>query len=349
MSTLRKSILLALTLYLSGCTTVPSTQSTNQTPLNSLRFEGTVEQAFEISRISLIENGVNLKSGGPKKGFVSGTRGASAWSWGEIVTINFKEESPNKIVLWVESKAKVSTNVTATDWTGRLLASLLVRINSINQANAVSGKETPSDLENTVSTGTGFFIDAKGTLVTAYHVIEGAKKIQVQLPSGEWLEAKTIKHSKSMDLAILSAATPQTEYLPIADMSIVKQGKQVFTLGYPVSGILGKEVKYTEGVISSLSGIEGEDSLMQITVPVQPGNSGGPLLSKEGEVVGVITSSAAVSSFLKLTGSLPQNINWAVKGNYITSMIGEIDNPKMDFDSDAIDRAKKAVVLIKCK
>ena len=131
-------------------------------------------------------------------------------------------------------------------------------------------------------------------------------------------------------------------------MTRVKQGQRVFTLGYPVPGVLGEEVKYTEGVISSLSGLQGEDSLMRITVPVQPGNSGGPLVNEAGEVVGIITSSAAISAFFRLTGTLPQNVNWAVKGNYILSLLN--DKPKVenrDQPPDIVEMVKSAVVLIK--
>lgn len=341
--------LLIMAGLLAGCSTLPPLQSARPNPVSSLKFSGTVEQAFEIARSALLANGISPRAGSSALGYVSGEHGASAWSWGEIVAVYFKEDSPGNVLLWVVSKPKLATNVTATDWTGRLLAAIKMQISRIEQARSESGQRTPSPAEPTESTGTGFLIGTNGTVVTAYHVIEDATEIQVRLPSGAWVDARPLKHSRTTDLAILGVPMATPAYLTIADMSGVKQGQRVFTLGHPVSSVLGEEVKYTDGVISSLTGLQGEDCLMQITVPIQPGNSGGPLVNEAGEVVGVITSSAAVSAFLRLTGTLPQNVNWAVKANYLTSMVGDQPETQTVSDADVIERVKKAVVFIRCK
>jgi len=91
-------------------------------------------------------------------------------------------------------------------------------------------------------------------------------------------------------------------------------------MGYPVADVMGQEPKFTEGSVSALSGIGGEAALLQISVPIQPGNSGGPLVNERGEVVGVVTSTAAVRTFFAVTGTLPQNVNWAVKADYARLM-----------------------------
>jgi S1-C subfamily serine protease len=314
-----------------------------------VRFSGTVEQAFELSRNALLENGITPKAGSPELGYVTGEHGASAWSWGEIITIHFKEEKPNDILLWVVSKPKLATNVTATDWTGQLVTALQTQISELDQARAPTGQGVnPSQLSK--KTGTGFLISSDGIIVTAYHVVEGATDIQVRFPSGKWLSAKPIKHSRATDLAILKADIATPHYLTLAAMNNVKQGQGVFTLGYPVADLLGEEVKYTAGNISSLTGLQGEDSLMQITVPVQPGNSGGPLVNKSGEVVGVITSSAAVAEFFRIAGSLPQNVNWAVKASYISLLWGDHDNSVARRQSrDIVESVKRAVIFIEAK
>ena len=87
------------------------------------------------------------------------------------------------------------------------------------------------------------------------------------------------------------------------------------------SHILGKEVKYTDGSISSLSGLQGDATFFQINVPIQPGNSGGPLVNADGDVVGVVTATAAVEAFYKSVGAMPQNVNWAVKGAYASLLL----------------------------
>jgi S1-C subfamily serine protease len=124
-------------------------------------------------------------------------------------------------------------------------------------------------------------------------------------------------------------------------------GDKVFTIGFPVSLVLGKEAKYTEGVVSSISGIKDTSSLLQITVPVQPGNSGGPLVNEKGEVVGIITSSAAILPFVKESGTLPQNINWAVKADYLRPLIELPETERRELSREQlIDCVKKATFFI---
>lgn len=168
-----------------------------------------------------------------------------------------------------------------------------------------------------VAAGTGFCISPNGSIITAYHIVQGASQINVKFGDKDWLTAKLQKYSFSNDVAMLKIDQPTLNYLSFADLSTIQQGQKVFTLGYPATNVLGGGPKYSEGTISSLSGIMGEYSLMQISVPLQPGNSGGPLVNASGEVVGMIVSTAAVQTFFELTGALPQNVNWAVKADYI--------------------------------
>ena len=95
----------------------------------------------------------------------------------------------------------------------------------------------------------------------------------------------------------------------------------MFTIGYPVADMLGDKPKYTEGTISALSGLNNDDSWIQVSTPIQPGNSGGPLVNENGQVVGIVTATAAVKRFFSVTGSLPQNINWAIKAEYASALI----------------------------
>ena len=178
--------------------------------------------------------------------------------------------------------------------------------------------ETRRELEP--ATGTCFAVRPNGVLLTNYHIIEGAKSIRVRFADGTVTNATVHKISPSTDLAILRVNRRTSDFLPLARQGSVRVGDHVFTMGYPVTDVLGQEPKFTEGSVSALSGLRGEASLLQISVPVQPGNSGGPLVNERGEVVGVVTSTAAVQAFLSATGTLPQNVNWAVKADYIRLM-----------------------------
>lgn len=171
------------------------------------------------------------------------------------------------------------------------------------------------------SSGTGFAVSSKGHIVTSYHVIKEAKTIKVYLTEEAFVSATVLHRDPMNDLAVLKIEKSTPNFLQLAPMRSVKMGDRVFTVGFPVRSVLGREAKYTEGVVSSLSGPKGASSFLQITVPVQPGNSGGPLVNEAGKVVGVITSSAAILPFIQETGTLPQNVNWAVKADYLRPLI----------------------------
>lgn len=170
--------------------------------------------------------------------------------------------------------------------------------------------------------GTGFAV-SPNLIITAAHVIKKAKEIEVKFEGKEWKKVKLKQQSFKTDIASLVFSTKLVNWVDIVEKPKMNIGGEVFTIGYPTMDLLGNAPKYTSGDISSLSGIANDDISMQITVPIQPGNSGGPLLNKEGQLIGVITSTAAVKAFLNNTGTIPQNINWAVKLHYVLPFLNE--------------------------
>jgi len=197
------------------------------------------------------------------------------------------------------------------------------------------------------ATGTCFVVSPRGVAVTSHHVIEGASKVIVALADGREVPATVESTSAATDLAVLNLNTSTPNYLSLASTRSTQVGEQVFTVGFPTVDILGSEAKFTEGSISALSGIRGEASYMQISVPVQPGNSGGPVVNYNGEVLGVVAATAAVEAFYKNTGSLPQNVNWAVKSDFIQPMLPDSPGRAKSPDrTSAISRAQKAVCKV---
>lgn len=199
------------------------------------------------------------------------------------------------------------------------------------------------------STGTGFAIGNAFTIATAHHVIQGAQHISLTCGNGAETRATIAAVDQPNDLAILKIEHPSANYLELAPERSLRVGQKVFTLGFPVPDVLGTSVKYTEGVVSSLSGLRDAASILQITVPVQPGNSGGPLIDEQGRVVGVVTSAAAVRSFLNLTGTLPQNINWAVRSEYLSMLLPKSENKQSGTSAgkSITERAQDSVCLIR--
>jgi S1-C subfamily serine protease len=169
-------------------------------------------------------------------------------------------------------------------------------------------------------TGTGFFISENGYIITNYHVVNETDEIIVLTPDGKSFPAEYIEGNTIDDVALLKVAA-KTKALPISDLSIPLKGEEVFTIGYPLITIQGQEQKATFGRINSLSGIKGDVRFLQIDVPIQPGNSGGPLLNKSGQVVGVVTATLDQYVALKEAGALHQNVNYALKSDYLIPLI----------------------------
>ena len=140
--------------------------------------------------------------------------------------------------------------------------------------------------------GTGFLISDQGHIVTCDHVVGDAKTIHVIRFT---FDGRRIKHqasvlarSSTVDLVILQVKNfPQISLPYSIRWTECEVGEKVFTLGYPLQATMGVEIKLTDGIVSSTSGYLNDKSLYQITVPVQPGNSGGPLFDENGFVVGI--------------------------------------------------------------
>ncbi len=172
--------------------------------------------------------------------------------------------------------------------------------------------------------GTGFMLRQSGYVLTNYHVVEGAKSIMVKFQNGERSLAKIVVKDHYNDIAALKPNRPPempTFNIPLGDSSRARAGGKVFTIGFPASEILGQKAKYSEGVINSTTGINDDPRLFQISVPVQPGNSGSPLFNEDGEVVGITTLSLDVAKALKTMGSVPQNVNFAIKSIFIENLL----------------------------
>jgi S1-C subfamily serine protease len=169
--------------------------------------------------------------------------------------------------------------------------------------------------------GTAFVVRPDGFLLTAFHVVRNAKAIEIFCPESGRASARVDRFSEAYDLAILKVAegTKTPTYLSLADPESFSLGERVFAIGYPARKILGGEAKVTEGVISSLS-VGGNAGYMQISVPVKPGDSGGPLIASSGDVVGVTIATASGLSFLGETGTSPLSVSWAANGAFAVAL-----------------------------
>jgi S1-C subfamily serine protease len=197
------------------------------------------------------------------------------------------------------------------------------------------------------SLGTGFFVYPGGHLITSFHVIAGADRIGCRTEDGVVHEATVTRASQMNDLALLQVASRTAHYLSSAPRGAMRAGDRVFTIGYGAPNYLGvNEPRFTEGSISALSGPNADDAWMQITIPIQPGNSGGPVVNEAGQVVGIIAATAVTEDFLRVEGTLPQNVNWAVKADYAAPLLPPQPPSPARRRAQAIALARDSICLI---
>lgn len=135
------------------------------------------------------------------------------------------------------------------------------------------------------TTGSGFFIDPAGYIITARHVIEDARRVVIMAADGRQLPAIIVRFSDLFDAAVLKVDGSGFPVLRFGDSDAIRQGQEVLVLGYPLATVLGAEsMTVTRGIISALRPAQG---LLQIDAALNPGNSGGPVLNLRGEAIGL--------------------------------------------------------------
>lgn len=199
---------------------------------------------------------------------------------------------------------------------GRRVYSRLLRPQA--EGNAPSGKVG----EALSASGTGFFITEDGFLLTNFHVVKGRSRIMVR--AGEdLLPAHLLCGNPRTDVAVLKVDGRFTP-LPLGGDGDVSLGSSVFTIGFPNIEIQGMSPKFTRGEISALAGPGDDKSQFQISVPIQPGNSGGPLVDVRGNVVGITASQLDASRMMQTGRAIPQNVNYAIKVSQARDMLEKL-------------------------
>ena len=208
----------------------------------------------------------------------------------------------------------------------------------------------PNTERKMIGSGTGFIITRDGYILTCHHVIKDVNEIKIAV-EGNTYPAKLVRDDPNNDLALLKI-NGSFSAIAFSSNRSAKMGQEVFTVGYPNPSLQGVNAKITKGIVNSLTGFQDDLRLYQISVPVQPGNSGGALVDENGNVLGVIVAMLDAKTTFKISGSLPQNVNYAVKSIYARAMLDtlpEISDKLIapsKSKSDVVDRVKKSTVMV---
>jgi S1-C subfamily serine protease len=187
--------------------------------------------------------------------------------------------------------------------------------------SATPPRDRSAESAEGVSMGTGWPV-AEGFVVTNNHVIAGRTEVALVKTDGSRIPATIYLTDAEHDLALLQPVdTAQLPPALVVSESDASLGAQVFTIGYPHPDIMGSAPKLTTGVVNALSGLQDDRRTYQISVALQSGNSGGPLVNMRGQVVGVVTSKLSAVQVFRWTGDLPQNVNYAMKSRYLVDLI----------------------------
>jgi len=211
------------------------------------------------------------------------------------------------------------------------------------------------DMKTKFNSGTGFVISSSGHILTNHHVVRDCGQIQVK-HRDVVDEATLVAHERDVDLALLRALRIKAAPAVFRIGAAIRPGEDIIVYGFPLADFLSVHPVLTKGSISSLAGFRGDPNHMQISAPVQSGNSGGPLLDMAGRVVGVVDSKINALAMAQVTGDLTQNMNFAIKGAVAVRFL--IANGLKPFGNDDMkdmsaaqvgDRAARSTVFILCR
>ena len=259
-----------------------------------------------------------------------------------------KEARNNRALL----KTKMSQNQIAE--AQRLSRQLLAKIESTNNDTATEPDYIIQESNQIKSMGTGFVINTDAHIVTNHHVISDCKRIEI-INSKINSTAKVLFLDEINDLAIIKSNSPVNSYAFLRGGRGIRVGEDITTVGYPLGTILGESVKVTTGNISALTGFDNDTTIMQITAPIQLGNSGGPVLDMSGNVVGIVSSKINELGVEKATGVLLQNINFAIKSQTLQIFLDahQIDYKMENADTkletaDIAEAAQEYTIRVTC-
>lgn len=257
----------------------------------------------------------------------------SIWKAGEVKMIleNTAMSDMFSIQYYMQDKSKMETfasfsnNIIKIDFTNAQKSkenaiSSFIKTYPFNSSFSIRNISIGGNGSDLVATGTGFIISDKGLLVTNYHVISiGSRFTATNTENGKIYELELMQKDKTNDIAILKIKNLEQKLpsIPYKLSSKAKVGQNVFTIGYPLNNVMGNNQKVTNGIINALTGMQDDSRYYQISVPIQPGNSGGALFDMKGNLIGITTATLNP----EVVNTNVQNVNYAIKVSLLQNLI----------------------------
>lgn len=204
------------------------------------------------------------------------------------------------------------------------------------------------------ASGTAFAINKDGDFLTNYHVVKACASVRLRA-AGLSRDGLIVAKDERNDLAVFRTQIFSVPPLHFREGKSIRPADAVVALGFPYAGLLATAPQVTTGAVSALAGLHDDTRYLQLTAPVQPGNSGGPLMDLSGNIVGIVASRINALAVAEVTGTLPENINFAIKSGIVRNFLeaNQIDyetaqsTSKLD-PADVGEIATKSVVMLEC-
>ncbi|HVE80030.1 MAG TPA: trypsin-like peptidase domain-containing protein [Gemmatimonadaceae bacterium] len=205
------------------------------------------------------------------------------------------------------------------------------------------------------SSGSGFYVSRDGHVLTNKHVIRGCGSVRVRPDSGAALDADVVALDSDDDLALLRARSGARAAATFRAEPGIRPGDDVVAVGFPLAGLLADQVNVTVGTVNALAGLYNDKHMMQMSAPVQPGSSGGPLFDASGNVVGIVVTKLNAKIVAEETGDIPQNVNFAIKGTVARHFLDAqgiryttAPSAERRSNADVGDIGREVVVMVEC-
>jgi len=352
----------SLVCVLQACASASSIRSAPLTAGVTRTFGADQQLMRRLVRIAVIEVGLqleNVEEIDERTWTIIATKPASTFSYGEIVRVAVIAETAGRTRVLVHTKRRLATNVTAKgDYSAAVFASIASKLEEAALAARTDSAHAPKPATPTSpprgpsASGSGFFVTSDGFILTNAHVVDACEEVRI---AGQRYPATLVRKDSENDLALLRSTEGRAEAAVLRAGPMVRAGDAAIAVGFPLAGLLASEPNVTVGGVSALAGLRDDFRFLQITAPVQPGNSGGPLLDVSGNVIGIVTAKLDALRVARATGDVPQNINFALNVSVARVFLDALGIAYRSAPSsgslevaEVAQRAKGYTVLVEC-